>query len=172
MRKIILSGYMGCGKTTIATELALKTGLPNIDLDHNIEGISHMPVNEIFHKKGELFFRKTEHNALMKIMQIGKPFILSLGGGTPCYFDNMKLLHGADIISFYLQASIDTLYYRLRSSEINRPLIMNIPDADLKQFIGKHLFERNFYYTQATHTINTDGRTPGTIAEEIISKLV
>jgi shikimate kinase len=167
MKKIILSGYMGSGKSTIARLLQAKTGMKMIDLDDFIEKKTRLSIPEIFASKGEIHFRKLEHQALKEILQSDESLILSLGGGTPCYANNHELLKGQDMIWVYLKASPDTLYDRLVSGAESRPLLAGKNQEEMKEFIAQHLFERSYYYNQAGHKIITDGKSPSAVASEI-----
>ena len=172
MNKIILLGYMGCGKSTIAKLLALEKGLPFIDLDELIEKRENISIKSLFKLKGEIYFRKIEHDILKELTTSSGNFVLSLGGGTPCYANNHELFLGPGIISIYLKASITELYYRLIRNKAKRPLIAAMNNEELEEFIAKHLFERNFFYTKAMHTVSIDGKSPKMVVAEIEKLLV
>jgi len=165
--EIILVGYMGSGKSTIAHKLSEVLNLKMIDLDEYIVEKEGVNIPEIFKKKGEIYFRKLETKALEEIIQSEKNYVLSVGGGTPCYGKNIELII-KNGISFYLKASIQTLNARLLKEKNSRPLIKNIQDQDLLEFIAKHLFERNPIYEKTSHTIKIDGKDVQEIVEEII----
>lgn len=167
MKKIILLGYMGCGKSTIAKLLSEKTGMPYLDLDEIIEEKTDMSIKNLFKEKGEIYFRKLEHEVFHDLMNNSESMILSLGGGTPCYANNHELLKGDNTISIYLKASIDTLYNRLIHDKKNRPLVADKSEAEMKEFIAKHLFDRSFYYNQAQHKVIVDDKTTASIVSEI-----
>lgn len=159
MKKIILVGYMGSGKSVIGEIFAKNNAIAHLDLDRLIEKECEMTVSEIFERKGELFFRKIEHKIFSKILKKNQNFVLSLGGGTPCYFNNHELLNSKNIVSIYLKASIVTLLDRLSANTANRPLLAKLNTQEQKEFIAKHLFERSFYYNQASNVISVDGKT-------------
>ncbi len=167
MKKIILLGYMGCGKSTIAKLLAAKVGLPYLDLDEIIEKKENSSLKNIFSEKGELYFRKLEHDILSDLIKNQDSFILSLGGGTTCYANNHEFLNGNNVISIYLNASVAILYNRLINSKYERPLIANKNPEEMKEFIAKNLFDRSFYYNQAQYKISVDGKSPEGIISEI-----
>ena len=167
MNKIILLGYMGSGKSTIAHKLALSLNLPAIDLDQYIEQTENISIKKLFESNKEIKFRKLEHHYLKELIQNGESFVLSLGGGTPCYANNHLMLQGNNITSVYLKASIATLTERLKHQKESRPLLANQPDDELSEFIAKHLFERSYFYTHATHTINVDEKSVETIVKEV-----
>jgi len=164
MTKIILLGYMGSGKSTIAKLLSEKTQTPLFDLDKIIEERAKLSVKEIFQEKGEVHFRKLENQIFKELIASDEKMVISLGGGTPCYAGNHEMLNGENIVSFYLKGSIDTLYERLVSSKENRPLIADQSEESMKEYIAMHLFERSFYYNKATHNIIVDNKT----VEEIV----
>jgi len=172
MNKIILLGYMGSGKTVIAALLAQKIGFEVKDLDALIEKREQLSVGEVFARKGEIYFRKIEHLLLKELMASNEQFVLSLGGGTPCYANNHELLNGNGVISIYLKANIDTLFDRLVPSKSQRPLLAEKSDEDLKEFIAKHLFERSYFYNKASQVIVVDAKSPETIVSEIGQLLV
>ena len=98
-------------------------------------------------------------------------FVLSTGGGTPCYGDNLQVIHANTTHDYYLKMSIAGLVNRLMPEKEHRPLIKNSSDADLPEFIGKHLFERNNFYLKAHHIISCDGKNPEEIVAEITANL-
>jgi shikimate kinase len=165
--KIILVGYMGCGKSTIARKLSKKLQIPVIDLDKTIEKNHNATVSEIFKEKGEVYFRKIEQELFSSLLTNNETAILSLGGGTPCYSNNHLLLKGDNRISIYLKGSIETLFKRLKKGRAKRPLIADMKKKELQEFIAKHLFERSFYYNQVDHSISIDGKDSNEISAEI-----
>jgi len=164
---------MASGKTTIGKILSKKLGYQFIDLDDYIVDKEGKTVNDIFKSKGEIYFRKTEFFYLNKIIENNENLVLSLGGGTPCYGTNMKLLlETYNTKTIYLKASIKELSNRLIKGKSKRPLISHIEsDKLLTEFVGKHLFERSQYYSQANLTISTDCKTEEEIIETIILNL-
>jgi shikimate kinase len=167
MKKIILLGYMGCGKSTIAKLLADKVGLPCLDLDEIIETRENSTVKNIFSEKGEIYFRKLEHDIFSDLMKNQDSFVLSLGGGTPCYANNHELLNDENVFSIYLKGSVATLYDRLRNANTERPLIADKSPEEMKEFIAKNLFDRSFYYNQARYKINIDDKYVENVLAEI-----
>jgi shikimate kinase len=104
-------------------------------------------------------------------MQTNQSMILSLGGGTPCYFSNHELFFGENVIAIYLKASIETLLERISSSNSNRPLLANKTEVEQKEFIAKHLFDRSYYYHQAQYSVVVDAKSPEQIVAEILAIL-
>lgn len=165
--KIVLVGYMGSGKTTIGKLLSNKLKISFLDLDEVIEQGLEDSISNIFNGKGEIFFRKKEHEYLIDVLSKKEKLILSTGGGTPCYSGNMEtMLNLADHV-FYLKVSIPGLVKRLLLEKEHRPLIKNIDNGELPEFIGKHLFERNNFYLKANHIIDCDDKDPETLVAEI-----
>jgi shikimate kinase len=170
MKKIVLTGYMGSGKTTIGRLLARATALPHIDLDEYIEQKEQQSVPEIFNIKGEIYFRKTEHSALKELLKRDEDIIVSTGGGTPCYANNHEMLNCNGVISVYLKASIDELHRRLKAQGLkSRPLLAGLPEEEREEYIAKHLFDRSYFYMQATHVVDTTVKSPEDVVNEIIS---
>jgi shikimate kinase len=168
MKKIILLGYMGCGKSTIANRLSKITDIPFVDLDKSIEERTNLSINEIFEQHGEIYFRKLEREVLIDLLNAPDNLIIGLGGGTPCYANNHELLKGENVVSVYLKASVDTLFERLVSNKSKRPLIANKTDDEMKEFIAKHLFDRSYYYNQAQHKLVIDGKTKDETTQDIL----
>lgn len=171
MRKIILLGYMGCGKSTIANKLSKNIGIPFVDLDIKIEEKVNLSINAIFEKHGEIFFRKLEHEVFIELLNSPEQLIIGLGGGTPCYTNNHELLKADNVVSIYLKASIETLFSRLSANKSKRPLIANKSDEEMKEFIAMHLFERSFYYNQAQYKVSVDDKTIDQVVLDIVSIL-
>lgn len=171
MQKVILVGYMGSGKSIISKLLSNKINYLCYELDDLIEKKANLNIETIFSQKGELYFRKLEHEIFVEKMSSKESFILSTGGGTPCYFGNHEFLKQDNCISIYLKASIDTLYNRLEKERSNRPLLAQLDPNEMKEFIAKHLFERSYFYHQADYVLDVDEKSPEMVAEEIKSLL-
>ena len=169
---IVLIGYMGSGKSTIGKNLSKIINFDFIDLDDYIQKKENLTISQIFETEGEIYFRKKEHLYLNELLQRDN-IILSLGGGTPTYGSNMSaILNTPHAQSIYLKSSIPTLVARLRYGKSSRPLIAHLnTDEELTEFIGKHLFERSYYYNQSQQVIVTDGKSIKTITEEIVARL-
>lgn len=169
--KVVLIGYMGSGKSVIAKKLATDCQIVCLELDTLIEKKSKMAIETIFIEKGEMYFRKLEHELFLEKMQSNETFVMSTGGGTPCYYNHHELLSAENCISIYLKASVTTLYNRLVGEMKKRPLISSLSKEELKEFIAKHLFDRNFYYHQAKYTLVVDDKSVDEIVSEIKSLL-
>jgi shikimate kinase len=167
---IVLIGYMGSGKTSVGKKLAKKLNMMFLDLDEQIERNENMKISELFKTKGEIYFRKLETIQLQTLLSGKNNFVLAVGGGTPCYANNMALINNY-AQSFYLKASLKTIYDKLIkvNNKNKRPLIADISDDDLTEFIAKHLFERMPYYEKAGQIINIDNKSKEQIIEAISS---
>ena len=166
--KIVLLGYMASGKSSIGKKLAKKLNLPFKDLDELISQNEASSIPEIFKNKGEIYFRKIEAEILQTFLKTENKFVLAVGGGTPCYGDNMDHIK-KNTISVYLNASIKTIYNNLSKvkNKDKRPLVTKVKSEDLHEFIAKHLFERRPYYERASISINIDHKSQKEIVKEI-----
>lgn len=171
---VVLIGYMASGKSSVGKILANKMKYEFIDLDDYIEKKEQKSVSNIFRLKGEIYFRRLEAQHLKSLLETKDNIVLSLGGGTPCYGNNMEvILSNPNSKSFYLQTSIPTLVERLKNEKSKRPLIAHIETDDLlTEFIGKHLFERSQFYSLAEGKIVTDNKTEANIVEELLLNLL
>ena len=145
--KIFLIGFMGSGKTHWGRIWSKKWDIPFYDLDEEVEKKLGTSVSGVFENMGEEIFRRSETECLQKFNLIDK-FILSCGGGTPCFNNNMKLINSMGT-SIYLKCPADTLFNRLIKEKDKRPLIRNFSDTQLKDFIDVKIKEREQYYLQA-----------------------
>ena len=170
---VVLIGYMASGKSTIGKMLAEKLNYNFIDLDDYIEASESKSVSQIFETKGEIYFRKQETYYLKELLKSKNNIVLSFGGGTPCFGDNMDaVLNSKNTTSVYLRTSIGALVERLKIEKSKRPLIAHIEtDELLIEFIGKHLFERAQYYNKANMVISTDNKAENAIVEELVASL-
>ena len=164
---------MGSGKSVVGKKLAQQIGTEFIDLDQAIEQDKKQSISELFASRGEIFFRKTEAEVLRSLITKDGTMVLATGGGTPCYAQNMDyLLKDEDCRTIYLKASIPTLTGRLFEERHDRPLIAHLEQYDqLVEFIGKHLFERAFFYNQSEQIIQTDGKDVDEVVKEIVATL-
>ncbi|TYA52507.1 shikimate kinase [Formosa maritima] len=170
--KIILIGYMASGKSLIGNDLAHVLNVKFIDLDHYIENKEGKTIQKIFSEKGEIFFRKIENKYLNDILNSESSLVLSLGGGTPCFSNNLEIIKGCfKSKSIYLNVSVHELSKRLIVEKENRPLVKYVQtEEDMLEFVGKHLFERLPYYNQVDIIINGNN-SKEEIIEEILLNL-
>ncbi|HET8809365.1 MAG TPA: shikimate kinase [Flavobacteriaceae bacterium] len=171
-QKIALCGYMGSGKTEVGKRLSEELKLDFVDLDQEISTHEKKSIPLIFQKKGEVYFRKIEHQLLQSLLLKDSAIVLSLGGGTPCYGNNLDLLKQSKVKLVYLKANLTTLTDRLFEQKNTRPLISHYHQKnDLEEFVRKHLFERSFFYLQSDLVVEVDGKSGENIVSEIISDL-
>ena len=171
---IILIGYMGSGKSYIGRKLARELNYGYLDLDDYLEQKEKKTISEIFSDHGEIYFRKKESAYIKELLDGNKNYVISLGGGTPCFAGNMEAIKNADHTkSIYLKTGIKTLLDRLYEEKEHRPLIAHLKEKDdLEDFIRKHLFERSFYYNQADIIINTDDYPVDKILSDLKEKIL
>jgi len=144
---IYLVGYMGSGKTTVGQMISWKLGYSFIDLDSMIEEKYKITIASFFSKFDEKVFRKVE-NETLKDTILMKDTVVSAGGGTPCYFDNMEIINKSGI-SVYLKTSVETLHQRLFSSKKKRPLLAGKTSPAIMDHIKTQLAIREPYYLQS-----------------------
>jgi shikimate kinase len=154
MTRIILIGYMGAGKTTVGRELAKALGLTFYDLDWYVESRMRKTVKQIFDEGGEEAFRRIEHNMLHEVAEF-EDVVISCGGGTPCFFDNMDYLNQQGE-TIYLQAEPEVLVQHLKMGKGVRPLLQNKTGEELLQHIKTQLAEREEYYLKAKHVLSVN----------------
>ena len=154
MRRIILIGYMGSGKTTVGKALSKETGMMFYDLDWYIESRMRKTVSQIFAERGEEGFRQIEYNMLHEVAEF-EDVIISRGGGTPCFFDNMDYLNQqGDVV--YLKATPETLYKHLMMAKVERPLLKDKSPEELIAYITEHLKERSPFYEKARYSLDVN----------------
>ena len=154
MVRIIIIGYMGAGKTTVGKALSKELGIPFYDLDWYIESRMHKTVQQIFAERGEEGFRKIEYNMLHEVAEF-ENVIISCGGGTPCFFDNMEYLNSQGH-TIYLKATPDVLHKHLMMGKGVRPLLLGKSPEEMRSFITSQLETREPYYSKALYTLDVN----------------
>ncbi len=152
MIRIILIGYMGAGKTTVGKALAQELNLTFYDLDWYIEERYRRTVPQLFAERGEAGFREIEKRVLHEVAEF-EDVVISSGGGTPCFFDNMDYMNG-QARTVYLKASTDVLFRHLKMGKTERPLLKNKTDEELKQYIQDSLAAREPFYRKAQYMLD------------------
>ena len=147
MQRIFLIGFMGAGKTTIGKELASLMKLSFVDLDFFIENRYHKTIRQIFDKQGEATFRKMEHQALLEVAEF-ENVIISTGGGTPCFHQNMLLMNEKGT-TVYLKVATTELIKRISSNKSTRPVLKDYSDDELMLFVEETIAKRRPFYEQA-----------------------
>ena len=156
---------MGSGKSYWADRLKKQLKVPSYDLDALIEMMEERTIAEIFADDGEEAFRKLE-TKMLKLFSEKKQFVLSVGGGTPCFNENMKWMN-KNGLTIWLDEPVPTLVERLTKEKDHRPLIKNIPDGELEQFLTSKRSERFEHYSQAAYTLTADEITDATFKKII-----
>jgi len=144
---IFLIGFMGSGKSTVGKKLAKIMSYRFIDLDEEVEKQELATISEIFESKGENYFRTIEQK-ILKQQFTKQNLIVSCGGGTPCFFNNMELMNQAGC-TIYLQLNSQALLNRLTVAKTKRPLLKNMNNDELSVFISEKLKEREGTYLKS-----------------------
>ena len=151
---IFLTGYMASGKTTLGRAFARANGMQFIDLDFYIEQRFRKTISRIFAEEGEDRFRQIEKSMLREVGEFCDT-VISCGGGTPCFFDNMDYMNSRGI-TVWLNADIPTTVRRLIEAKEKRPIVKQLSDEELPRFITTHLNERIPYYSKAHITLDAN----------------
>lgn len=154
MKAIFLTGYMASGKTTLGRALARELGLGFIDIDFFIEQRFHMKVSGIFASKGEAEFRRMEAAALREVGEM-EDVVVSCGGGTPCFGDNMDWMN-AHGVTVFLDAGVRRIAARVLAQPGKRPLLAGKTPDELEAHIAAHLAERMPFYSRARLRLDSD----------------
>jgi len=154
MERIIIIGYMGAGKTTVGKALAKALGMEFYDLDWYIEARMRKTVPQLFAERGEEGFRKVERNMLHEVAEF-EGVVLSCGGGTPCFFDNIDYMNSRGPV-VYLKATPEVLRNHLLMGKTERPLIKGKTPSELAAFITAQLEQREPFYAKAAYTFDVN----------------
>jgi shikimate kinase len=149
--KVFLIGMMGSGKSYWAEMLKKKIKVPAYDLDSLVEMMQEKTIAELFADEGEDYFRKEEAK-MLRLFKEKKQFILSCGGGTPCFHDNMDWMNKQGI-TIWIDEPVAVLAARLMEQKEHRPLISNLDDQALTAYLQAKLEERHSFYAKATYTL-------------------
>ncbi|ACU05850.1 shikimate kinase [Pedobacter heparinus] len=152
MMKIFLIGFMGCGKSTMGKKLAVKLGYDFVDLDQQIEKNIGKTIGAYFSEHGEAAFRKLESDTL-KHFDYPANVVIATGGGAPCFFDNMDWMN-ANGLTMYIEMPPAALAKRLESGKEKRPLLRDLNEAQMIEFIENRLAERDVFYKRAALVID------------------
>ena len=166
--KIILTGFMGAGKTSIGKMIRSRYQIPMVDTDQLIEERAGMSIPEIFASQGEEAFRRMETETLASLLEDDRQMVISVGGGLPLRAENRELLRKLGTVVL-LEVTEETVYERIGRDVSDRPMLQK---GDVRARIRELMAYRLPYYREAAHLrIQTDGRTPKEIADEIKKEL-
>jgi shikimate kinase len=155
---IFLVGFMGSGKSTLGRRLARKIDYPFTDMDEDIENEEQKTISDIFREKGEDYFRKLENAYLQKINN-DKNLVIATGGGAPCFFNNMEVMNKKGV-TIYLKMSPASLAFRLREAREHRPLLNEVSDQQLNDYVEQKLSKRENFYMQSKVVIKGENVKP------------
>lgn len=166
--RIFLIGFMGSGKTHWGRQVAERLGLPFFDLDEVITQEEGKSIPEIFAAEGEEYFRSREKDILERLVDENTNMVLSCGGGTPCFFNNIEFMKKYGTV-VWLNTHVEVLMQRLMKEREQRPLLKDITDADLKHYIIRKLNDRRMYYELADVVIDKeDGFTMNEFIQTVL----
>lgn len=165
--RIFLIGFMGSGKTHWGKALASRLQLPFYDLDAIIIESQGKSISAIFAESGEEYFRQLERDFLRDIVERNPAMVLSCGGGTPCFFNNIDFMKKTGTV-VWLNTAVEALTERLKKEKAKRPLIRDISDENLRAFILKKMNDRRLYYEQADVHVLEDQVTIDTLLQQIL----
>ena len=169
--RIFLIGFMGSGKSYWGRQWAPQLGYSFHDLDEVIEAEEDQAVLDIFESKGEDYFRLKEAELLRSLAQFDD-CIISCGGGTACFYDNLDWMN-ENGLTIYLSAAPQYLLEKIMNELDKRPLVKNFNEAEILFFIEKKLKERMPFYEKAKRTVEVaeiDDKTLRKISKAINKK--
>jgi len=156
--RIILIGFMSSGKSTIGKQLARRMNMEFIDIDEAFESKYKITISNFFEIFGEIKFRELERNILVESIKQDN-VIISTGGGTPCFFDNIKLIN-ENSISVYLKLHPNSIIDRLLHTKKQRPLIKDFNPEELCNYVNNQLIKRELFYLQARFIFSIENKKP------------
>lgn len=164
---IFLTGFMGSGKSTAGKKLATLLKTRFIDLDAYLEKRDNRTIEEIFEEEGEEKFRELETKYLKEVIRLKEPHVISLGGGTVCFNDNLETIKNNGLL-IYIQLPVAVLADRIKQSTTSRPLLKSLSEEELIKNISDILENRKGFYEQAHITVNGLNLTPQLIQQKIL----
>jgi len=165
--KIFLVGMPGSGKSTLGEEASLLLKIPYFDLDEGIENKEEKSIPDIFAEQGEKYFRTLESKLLRRFPKLTGHFVLSTGGGAPCFFDNMGFMN-EEGRTIFLDVPTETLMKRLIASGLDdRPLLKGKSEEELHSFLESQLRDRRIHYQKAMAVLEGSDLKAQDILDEI-----
>ena len=156
------------GKSSIGKQLAKKTNYIFIDLDDVISAKEEVSIKHLFQDKGETYFREIESKYLKEVSQTKADTVVSLGGGTPCFYDNMDVILSSGKV-FYINAPAYVIISRIMRGVTKRPLFAGLNEDELRDKVSQLVKEREPFYLKAHHQIDAKTRSKKDIVDEIYS---
>lgn len=150
--RIFIIGYMGAGKSTIGKKLAGRLGVPFIDLDDAFEEKYKYSIPNFFDHFGEERFREFEYQCLKEIIRTYDDAVIATGGGTACFNNNMALMNARGK-TVYIKMHSRSLAHRLKCARRLRPVVRDIRNERMQDFVEEQLSERENYYKGAHITV-------------------
>ena len=168
---LILVGYAGSGKSSLAKRLAKALGVGYVDTDTLVEQSVGATIADIFHYEGEEYFRRSERAVLERLAEEGYEGIVATGGGLPAWEDNMERLNSMGT-TIYLQRSPEPILSRLSAyGREKRPMFRGKSDEELLQFMHDHLAQREPYYTKANVVVDCNTMSDVDVVNYIIASV-
>ncbi|MEJ1238950.1 shikimate kinase [Chryseolinea sp. T2] len=161
--KVFLIGLPGSGKSTIGAALAGRLAMEFVDLDKEIEAKEGMIIPEIFSSKGEDYFRRVESEMLRQWAILDRNFIMSTGGGTPCFYDGISVINNNGV-SVFLDEQIEVIVARLENNQ-HRPLLQSANVEDMRSKLQRLRDARLPFYQQASIIVSSP--TVGKVLEKL-----
>lgn len=166
--RYFLIGFMGSGKSHWGIRLAERLGLPFFDSDLEIEQREQKTTPEIFAGEGEEYFRLAEKEVMEELIVSHPACVIATGGGTPCFYNNIELMKREGLV-IWLNCPVDLLVSRLLDGKSGRPLLRDLDDEHLRQYIVKKLSDRSLYYRQAQLWVEEENLSIEKLLEQIES---
>ena len=168
---VFLTGYMGCGKSTIARHLSRRTGMRCIDTDSEVEQREGASVVDIFRYNDEEYFRRAERAVLESIVDSGCDAVVATGGGLPVWGDNMEYMNRCGR-TVYIRRTAEQIASRLSPyGRMKRPKLRGLNDVELVEFMRRGIAERSPIYERSMLIVDGEGRSDDELATEIIEWL-
>ena len=157
---------MGVGKTTFGKQVASHLQLPFMDTDLLVEQYCGKTIGEIFRGEGEDYFRTIEAKVIREVPNT-KPAVVAVGGGLPCYHQNMNYMNESGF-TVYLQATSSFIYNRLMQAKTPRPLLQGLNQLQIKAFIEQTLETRRGFYLQSNMVVDVPSKEPKTLINTVV----
>ena len=166
MSFIFLIGLPGAGKSTVGKKISKHLKYSFIDLDQFIEKKENCSISNLFLIQGEEYFREVEKNCLLEILSLKENILVSTGGGTPCFFNNLDLMLQKGIV-IYLNPPIGMIAQRVAEGKKKRPFFKGLSSKETESKVRELLAARESYYKKAHVAFNQEFQALGEFIKEI-----